>query len=129
VCEGRSGPARSVGQEALPPYPSIVTLPPTLLALGLVLGLLVLVPARRLRLAGISARAVGTYAAILWLLAFVAAAMPGAMRALVPILLIAYLAPFVAAGGRLGRIVRRGGGPGARPMKDVTPPRRDDDGR
>jgi hypothetical protein len=102
------------------PYHRIVILPPGLLALGLVLGLLVLLPARRLQLAGISSRAIGAYAAILWFLALVAAA--GPTRILVPILLVAYLAPFVAAPDRLGRIVQRRRGPGPPPMKDVTPP-------
>ena len=57
---------------------------------------------------------------------------PGGARVLIPILLVAYLAPFVAAPDRVGRILRRGGGPGGRgggapPMKNVTPP--DADGR
>ena len=52
---------------------------------------------------------------------------PGGARVLIPILLVAYLAPFVAAPDRVGRILRRGGGPGGRgggapPMKNVTPP-------
>jgi hypothetical protein len=53
---------------------------------------------------------------------------PGGARILVPILLVAYLAPFVAAPDRVGRILRRGGGPdagsvgGRPPMKNVTPP-------
>jgi hypothetical protein len=103
---------------------------PALLAIGLALALLVLLPARRLRLAGFSGRSIGLYAAVLWALAFFLAIRPAATRFLIPILLIAYLAPFVVAPGRLSRIVQRGrGGSGPRrgdpptpPMKNVTPP-------
>ena len=105
---------------------------PEYLALGLVLVLLVLVPARRLQLAGFGARTIGAYAASLWLLALVIAIRPGVLRILVPILLVAYLAPFIASPQALDRIVRRGrrggGAPnrpasGTRPpIKNVTPP-------
>ena len=104
---------------------------PALLAVGLALGFLVLLPARRLQLAGFAGRSIGLYASALWALAFLLALRPVATRFLVPILLIAYLAPFVVAPGRLGRIVRRGRGPIGTgrdddalepPMKNVTPP-------
>jgi hypothetical protein len=104
---------------------------PEYLALGLVLVLLVLVPARRLQLAGFGARTIGAYAASLWLLALVIAIRPGVLRILVPILLVAYLAPFIASPAALERIVRRGGRGGASkpppsggrpPIKNVTPP-------
>ena len=103
---------------------------PALLAIALVLGLLVLLPARRLQLAGFRGRTIGAYAAFLWALAFVLAIRPVAARFLVPILLVAYLAPFVVAPGRMARIVSRGrgrpGGPTGEPprppMKNVTPP-------
>jgi hypothetical protein len=104
---------------------------PALLAIGLALALLVLLPARRLHLAGFSSRAIGLYAALLWGLALFLAVRPAATRFLVPILLVSYLAPFVVAPARLSRIVQRGrgrGGPGATgdppppPMKNVTPP-------
>jgi len=98
--------------------------PPWLLALGLVLGLLVLVPARRLQLAGLAPRTIGLLAATLWALGMLVAIRPVASRFLIPILLIAYIAPFVAAPDRLGRVLGRGGarGPAARPpMKNVTP--------
>jgi hypothetical protein len=106
---------------------------PEYLALGLVLVLLVLVPARRLQLAGFGARTIGAYAASLWLLALVIAVRPGVLRILIPILLVAYLAPFIASPQALDRIVRRGGrggggapkapASGARPpIKNVTPP-------
>jgi hypothetical protein len=112
---------------------------PALLLVGLILGLIILLPARRLQLAGFRARTIGLYAACLWLLAFFLAIRPVAARFLVPILLIAYLAPFVVAPGRLSGIVSRGrgrgpggtgnGGGAGRPgepptpqIKNVTPP-------
>jgi hypothetical protein len=108
---------------------------PWLLALGLVVALLVLLPARRLQLAGLTSVAVGTYAVILWLFAMFVAIRPIGARFVVPILILAYLAPFVAAPDRVGRFLTRGrggsggrrgrrDGPGAdgRPVKDVTPP-------
>ena len=98
---------------------------PWLLALGLVLGLLILIPARRLQLAGLSSGIVAAYVLGLWLLAMFVAIRPIGARILIPILLLAYLAPFVAAPERVGRILTRGrGGPGSdgRPVKDVTPP-------
>ena len=69
---------------------------PWLLALALVLGLLVLVPARRLQLSGLSARVIGLYALVLWLLGMAVAIRPVATRFLVPIVLVLYLAPFIA---------------------------------
>ena len=108
---------------------------PEFLALGLVLVLLVLIPARRLQLAGFGARTIGAYAASLWLLGLVVAIRPGLLRILIPLLLVAYLAPFIASPEALNRIVRRGGrggigrgGPttpppsGRPPIKNVTPP-------
>ena len=104
--------------------------PPWLLALGLVLGLLVLLPARRLQLAGLAPRTIGLLALTLWALGMLVALSPGGARVLIPILLVAYLAPFVAAPDRVGRILRRGGsgrppGDGKPPIKNVTPPETD----
>ena len=100
--------------------------PPALLALALVVGLLVLLPARRLQLAGLSPQVIGLYAACLWLGGFLLAIRPIGARFLLPILLLAYIAPFVAAPERVGRLLRRGQprDPPRPPMKDVTP--RDD---
>ena len=105
---------------------------PALLAVGLLLGLVVLLPARRLQLAGLSSRLIGLYAICVWAMALLLAIRPIAARFLVPILIVAYIAPFVVAPGRISSIVRRGpGGPPARggrgepprpPMKNVTPP-------
>ena len=105
--------------------------PPWLLALGLILGLLVLLPARRLQLAGLAPRTIGLLALTLWALAMLVAVSPGGGRILIPIVLLAYLAPFVAAPDRMARVLRRGGGAGRvgggragdrPPMKNVTPP-------
>lgn len=105
---------------------------PWLLALGFVVGLIVLIPARRLQIAGFSALATGTYAAVLWLMGMLIAIRGLGLRFMVPILLIAYLAPFVAGPERMARVVRRqrpgppgappNGPSGAPPMKNVTPP-------
>jgi len=104
--------------------------PPWVLAVAIVLALIILIPARRLQLAGLSSRAIGLYALGLWALAMLLVIRPAAVRFLVPILLAAYLAPFVAAPDAVARILRRGRGgrgpdvlgPERPPMKDVTPP-------
>lgn len=104
--------------------------PPWFIALALVVGLVVLIPARRLQLAALSSRTIGWYALAVWGLAMVVAIVGGATRVLVPILLVAYLAPFVAAPDTVRRVLRQPEGGGARggrgggeapPMKDVTP--------
>ena len=98
---------------------------PALLAVGLALGFLVLLPARRLQLAGLSARVIGAYTAGLWALAFLLAFRPVMVRVLLPIVLIAYIAPFVVAPGKIARVVRLGRGrgePPRPPIKNVTPP-------
>lgn len=106
------------------PYDRRVIFPPWLLALGLVLGVLVLFPARRLQLAGLSARVIGLYAVALWLMGFLMAVRPIGARFLIPIVLLAYIAPFVAAPEVVGRVLRRGQprDPPPPPMKNVTPP-------
>lgn len=101
--------------------------PPWILAVGLGIALLVLLPARRLQLAGLSGRAIGLYAAALWLLGFALVVRPVGARFLVPIVLLAYVAPFVAAPEVVGRVLRRGPprpppDPPRPPMKNVTPP-------
>ena len=77
---------------------------------GWSLALLVLLPARRLQLAGLSSRVIGAYAIGLWLFAMAVAIRPIAARFVVPILILAYLAPFVAAPERVGRFLTRGRG-------------------
>ena len=107
-------------------YDRRVILPPWLLALGLVLGLMALLPARRLQLAGLTTRAIGLYALAIWLMGLLLAIRPVGARFLIPILVLAYIAPFVAAPERVGRFLRRGQplDPPRPPIKDVTP--RDD---
>ena len=95
--------------------------PPWLLALGLMLALLVLVPAGRLRAAGLARATVGSYAVALWALAMLMAVRPGATRILVPVLILAYVAPLLVAPDVVARVLRRGA-PERPPMKDVTPP-------
>jgi hypothetical protein len=100
---------------------------PWLLALALVLGLLVLIPARRLQAAEFASRTIGLYALALWAMGMLLAIRPFGARFLVPILLVAYLAPFIGAPEQVRRVLgrRRTGVPGAAadapPMKDVTP--------
>ena len=99
---------------------------PWVIGVALLLGLVVLLPARRLQAAGLSSRSIGLYAVGLWALGFFLIVRPGFTRLLLPILLIAYLAPFVAGPDRIARVFRRGGRlPPKPPMKNVTPP---DDG-
>ena len=108
------------------PYHRRVLPAPALVAVGLVLSLIVLLPAYRLQLAGLSSRSIGAYALCLWLLGFALAIRPGGTRFLIPILLIAYIAPFIAAPDRIARVLRRGRGGeppiAPPPMKNVTPP-------
>ena len=97
--------------------------PPWLIALALVVALLVLIQARRLQLSGMSSRTIGLYALALWILAMTLAIRPAGARILVPFLLVAYLAPFVAAPDQVRRVFRRRPpSDGRPPMKDVTPP-------
>ncbi len=123
---------RGAGRLQRRTYHRPVIIPPALLALSLALGLLVLLPARRLQLAGLTGRSIGLYVLGLWMLGSFAAIRPGPTRLLIPILLIAYIAPFAASPERIARILRRGRGtlPPGPPMKDVTPPddRPDQDG-
>ena len=104
--------------------------PATLLLVGLV-ALLVLIPTRRLQLAGWKREALTTYYLAVWLLGFVVAALPAPARFLLPILIVAYLAPFVTVRDGFDRLLGRPRRPGPgsvggptepRPMKDVTPP-------
>jgi hypothetical protein len=100
---------------------------PWLIGVALLLGLVVLLPARRLQLGGLSSRSIGLYAIALWALGFLLIFRPGFIRFLLPILLIAYLAPFVAGPDRIARVSRIGrrggrGDPPPPPMKNVTPP-------
>ena len=93
---------------------------PWLLALGLVIALLVLIPARRSTAGGVSSRVVAAYAVGLWLVGMFLAIRPLGARVLVPFVLVAYLAPFIATPDVVGRVMRRGR-PNRPPIKNVTP--------
>lgn len=93
---------------------------PAFLALALLILLLVLIPTRRLQLAGWSPGALAAYYVAVAGLALLVAGIRGPARFLVPILLIAYLAPFVTARAGLDRLLGRGKPPGE--PRDVTPP-------
>jgi Zn-dependent protease with chaperone function len=127
---GRTSAGDRAGHRGQAPraYDRAVLIPGWFLALVLVVGLLVLLPARRLQLAGLSGRTIGIYVVILWLAGLVMAVRPVGARFLIPIVLLAYIAPFVAAPEVVGRVLRRGrprdppADPPRPPMKNVTPP-------
>ncbi len=81
------------------PYHRVV-LSPVVLALALVLFLVLLAPVGRLRRSGWSSRAAGGYLVAMLAFGLLAAELPSTARYVVPILVLAYLTPFVAA--RLG---------------------------
>lgn len=101
---------------------------PALVALTVVLGLLVLIPTRRLYTSGWRGPVLWGYFLLVLAMALVIAEIRVPARFLIPILVVAYLAPFVTARAGFDRLLRRGGpdgGPvddGRPPPKDVTPP-------
>jgi hypothetical protein len=99
--------------------------PVFLVTLVVVLAILVAIPTRRLYLAGWRGWPLLTYFAFVFLLAILVAEVRGPARFLVPILVVAYLGPFVTARDGVARLLGRGPDHPDRPMKDVTPP---DDG-
>lgn len=97
------------------------------LAIAALVAFLVLIPTRRLQLNGWSRDALTTYFVAVWLLGVVVAVLPAPTRFLVPILLIAYLAPFVTIRAGLDRLLGRPAPrppvePEQPPVKNVTPP-------
>ena len=94
--------------------------PLTLLALLLISALLVLVPTRRLYLAGWSQAVIAAYFLGMWALSVLVAWAPGPTRFLVPIVLVAYLAPFVTLRAGLDRLLGRP--PRSSEPRNVTPP-------
>ena len=102
-------------------------MPATLIGIALLLGLLVAIPTRRLAIAGVDRVTLSMYYAFLWIVSLLAIELRGGGRLLVPILLVAYLAPFVTWRAGIERLrARFGRRPGlrergGRPMKDVTP--------
>ena len=94
---------------------------PLLLVIVLVAALVALIPVWRLRIAGWPPR----WLVLAWVLyaasIFLAVRAPLATRFLLPILVLAYVAPFIAGPERLTRVMRGPGEP-PRPVIDVTPP-------
>lgn len=117
----RAGP----GQGRRDPYHRGVS-PLVLLALVGILALVMVIPTRRLYLAGWSQQALLAYYLGMLLLAVAAAVVRGPARFLIPILVIGFLAPFVTLGPGLDRLLGRRPPPPPLPaeprIKDVTPP-------
>jgi hypothetical protein len=95
-------------------------IPPLLLLVTLVVGLLALAPTRRLYVAGRSPGVVASYFAGLWLLGVLVALAPRLARVVVPVLVVLYIVPFLDWRAGLDRMLgrRREVRP---PMKNVTP--------
>jgi hypothetical protein len=92
---------------------------PALLLTLLVAGLVALIPVWRLRVAGWPPRSLFTAWVLYAVGIFVAVRFPGPVRVLIPVLVLAYVAPFVAGPERLTRVLsgrRRSG-----VIIDVTP--------
>ena len=93
---------------------------PLLLLMIIVAGLIAMIPVWRLRVAGWPRR----WLVVAWLVyavgIFAAVRAPAASRFLLPILVLAYVAPFVAGPERLTRVLRRRTAP-PRPIVNVTP--------
>jgi hypothetical protein len=95
-------------------------MPPALLALLLVAGLVALIPVWRLRVAGWRPGWLITAWLVYGIGILTAVGFPAPTRFLLPILVLAFVAPFVAGPERLARLL----GPRAtprRPVVDVTP--------
>jgi hypothetical protein len=97
-------------------------MPPGLLALVLVIGLLALIPTRRLARHGWTPGSLAAYFVGLWVLGAVTASAPGGARILVPLLLIAWLAPFVTWREGLDRLRGKSTPADPPPPRNVTPP-------
>lgn len=79
-------------------------LSPALLALALVLFVMLLAPVSRLRRSGWSPRAAGLYLAVMLVAGLLAVELPGIDRVLGPLLVLAYVTPYVAARLGIGRL-------------------------
>jgi hypothetical protein len=95
---------------------------PALIALILVAALVALLPVWRLRIAGWSRGALVTAWALYMLGIFLAVRFAGPMRFLLPILVVAYVAPFIVGPERLARVLDRRAKAEPPPVKNVTPP-------
>ena len=95
-------------------------MPPTIVLLLLVAMFLALLPVWRLHVAGWPAGWLFTMWVVYSVGLIVGIRFPGASRLLLPILVLAYVAPFVAGPERLSRLLN-GRGRGERPTINVTP--------
>ena len=91
--------------------------------LGLVMGLVALaaIPTRRLFAAGVQAGWLASYLFVLVVLGFLVVRGLGPEKFLVPVLVVAVVAPFLLTRGTLGRLLRRAAMPGTRPAAPATP--------
>ncbi len=108
------------GPQPVEPYDPEVN--PALIALVLVAALVALLPVWRLRLAGWSRGALVTAWALYALGIFLAVRFAGPMRFLLPILVVAYVAPFIVGPERMARVLNRRAKAEPPPVKNVTPP-------
>jgi hypothetical protein len=86
------------------------------IAVMIVAAIVVSVPVRRLRLDGYSGGAVAAYVGLILLLALGVTEARTLGRVLLPILGLAYIAPFITFGGGIDRLLGR-----RRPVVSVTP--------
>ena len=93
---------------------------PGLLLVLLVAALLAMLPVWRLNAAGWRPGVLVTAWLVYALAIFLVVRVPGPARFLLPILVLAFVAPFVAGPERLTRVLGRRG-PAPRPVIDVTP--------
>jgi hypothetical protein len=100
-------------------------IPPFVIAVVLVVGIVALAPARRLFLAGRSTGFIATWFAALWLLGVIVVVAPGLARLVVPLLVILYIAPFLTWPAVVERLLR-GREPRRPPLKNVTPRTQDE---
>ncbi len=96
-------------------------MPAAVLLVFLLAGLLALVPVWRLRVAGWPAGWLAASWATYGVLILLVMRFVTVSRFLLPILVVLYVAPFVAGPERLARLLRRGRTDPPRPVKDVTP--------
>ncbi len=145
---GRARPHRAARNEARNEAPRsagfqvgriiVRMLSPALLAIALALFVLLLAPTGRLQRAGWPPRGLGAYFVGMLALSLLVAELPGATRFLVPVIVLGYLAPFVALRAGMARW-RRPGRPVVvepppiktvqGPARDVSPPASPDGGR
>ena len=95
--------------------------PPFLIGVALIVGLVALWPARRLYIAGRPTSSIALYFAALWLLGLLIAIVPRAARLVLPLLVLLYVIPFINWRAGIERLLGRRPREVRPPMKDVTP--------